>query len=133
MYQQSYSITIRDINYANHMDHLSLLNYLHETRIRFLRDIGYDECNVDGFGSSMVVIDLQCNYKIECFYGEIIIVELSIANESLTRLNFLYKVYKSSKLLISESKISVAFLNSERKVIKIPQYLLDIIDSNGKI
>ena len=42
MYQQEYvSCQFSDINYANHMDHLALLNYLHETRVRFLREHGY--------------------------------------------------------------------------------------------
>lgn len=133
MYHQSYSITIRDINYANHMDHLSLLNYLHETRIRFLRDLGYNEHDVDGFGSRIVVINLQCSYKVECFYGDIITVELSIKDDGFTKLNFLYKVYSQKKLLISESEITVTFINRRKNVIKIPQYLVDIINSRSKI
>ena len=48
MYQEQYFLTIRDINYGNHMDHLALLNYLHETRVRFLRKSGYSEIDVDG-------------------------------------------------------------------------------------
>ena len=45
------SVVNSDINYANHMDHLALLNYLHETRVRLLREHGYSELDVDGKGS----------------------------------------------------------------------------------
>ncbi len=64
---EQFTLSIRDINYGQHMDHLALLGYLHETRIRYLKKLGYAENNVDGLGSSLVVINLECAYKHECF------------------------------------------------------------------
>ena len=92
MYNQKYNLTIRDINYANHMDHLALLNYLHETRVRFLRSLGYSELDVDGNGSGLVVADLQCSYRKECFYGEEIDVLLQLELKSPTRLVLNYTI-----------------------------------------
>ena len=99
MYQQEYQLSIRDINYANHMDHLALLNYLHETRVRFLREHGYSELDVDGKGSGLVVADLQCSYRRECFYGDKIRIVLTLKVLSPTRLILLYAIYKDDDTL----------------------------------
>lgn len=129
MYQQNYQLSIRDINYANHMDHLALLNYLHETRVRFLREHGYSELDVDGNGSGLVVADLQCSYRRECFYGDIIRVELALKVLSPTRLILLYSIYKDGGVLVANAEIRVAFLNAERKIIAIPDYLVNLANS----
>jgi YbgC/YbaW family acyl-CoA thioester hydrolase len=110
MYSEQFKLSIRDINYANHLDHLALLNYLHETRVRFLRSHGYTELDVDGQGSGLVVAELNCNYRAECFYGDEIEVQLSLELISPTRLVFHYTLYK-------------AFLNLQHKVIAVPNYL----------
>ena len=125
MYQQTYKLTIRDMNYANHLDHLSLLNYLHETRVRLLREYGYNEINADGNGGGLIVINLQCNYRKEGFYGDEILVTLTMQKVSATRLNLHYEIQKlnENSALMATSDIIVVFLNSERKVIAIPVYL----------
>ncbi|MBX9598505.1 MAG: acyl-CoA thioesterase [Burkholderiales bacterium] len=126
MYQQNYQLSIRDINYANHMDHLALLNYLHETRVRFLREHGYSELDVDGKGSGLVVADLQCSYRRECFYGDTISVSMQLKVISPTRLILLYTIHKDDGVLVASAEIRVAFINSVRKVIAIPEYLVSI-------
>ena len=45
-----------------------MLGYLHETRVRFLRSLGdFNELNM---GSGLVVAELNCLYKSECFYSD---------------------------------------------------------------
>jgi len=126
MFEQIYNLTIRDINYANHMDHLSILNYLHETRVRFFRSLGYSELDVDGNGSGLVVAELNCLYKNEGFYGDKIIVSLSMEVISPTKLVFNYIVCNQENKILVTSKIRVAFLNAHKKIILIPDYLLVI-------
>lgn len=123
MYSEKFKLTIRDINYANHMDHLSLLNYLHETRVRFLRQHGYSELDVDGQGSGLVVADLHCRYRRECFYGDEIEVQLALELTSPTRLIFQYGIYKENNILVAQASIQVAFLNAGHKIIVVPNYL----------
>lgn len=123
MYSEKFKLSIRDINYANHLDHLALLNYLHETRVRFLRSQGYTELDVDGLGSGLVVAELNCNYRAECFYGDEIEVQLSLELISPTRLVFHYTLYKANRVLVATARIRVAFLNMHHKVIAVPNYL----------
>lgn len=126
MYQQVYNLTIRDINYANHMDHLSILNYLHETRVRFFRSLGYSELDVDGYGSGLVVAELNCLYKNEGFYGDQITVKMELELLSITKLIFKYEIFNQQDKVLIVSKIRVAFLNKEHKIIPIPNYLQEL-------
>lgn len=123
MFSQKFNLSIRDINYANHMDHLALLNYLHEVRVRFLRSQGYSELDVDGQGSGLVVASLSCNYRKECFYGEEIEVRLELQQQSKTRLAIVYTVVKEGNVIVANAEIRVAFLSKARKIITIPEYL----------
>jgi len=126
MYQEQYRLTIRDINYGNHMDHLALLNYLHETRVRFLRKNGYSEIDVDGEGSGLVVAELHCNYRKECFYGEEITVTMGL--ELLTPMKLLinYQITKNIGEEVANAIIRLAFISKNRKVIVVPEWLQDM-------
>lgn len=119
MHCEQFTVLIRDINYGQHLDHLSLLGYLHETRVRYLKQIGLAENNVDGHGSMLVVTNLVCNYKQECYYGETINVHLELFKESELRLVFKYKIIRNDKI-VATAEISTAFINSNHKLIKIP-------------
>ena len=123
-FKQSYTIGIRDINYGRHMDHLALLNYLHETRVRLLRSIKVSELDVDNQGSGLVVTELNCKYRKECFYGDLIDVEVYLQKISGTRLNFVYQVSRD-RVIVASSIITTAFISLAKKVIPIPQILLE--------
>lgn len=129
VYTQKFQLSIRDINYANHMDHLALLNYLHETRVRFLREHGYSELDVDGNGSGLVVVNLQCSYRKECFYGDLLTVNMTLHVLSPTKLQFKYQIYNND-VLSADSEILVVFLNKNKKIIPIPEYLINIATMN---
>lgn len=123
MFEQQFTILIRDINYGQHLDHLSLLGYLHETRVRYLKSIGCTETNIDGHGSALIVSNLTCNYKSECFYGDVINVQLTLHKESEVRLVFKYTVTKHNKT-VATAEITVAFLDTKHKLIKVPHHLI---------
>ena len=119
MFNEQFSVSIRDISYGKHLDHLSLLGYLHETRVRYLKSIGCTEDNIDGVGSTLIVSDLMCNYKKECFYGDIINVKLEIHKISKIRVMFKYFVTHDNKM-VATAEITVAFINAAHKLIKTP-------------
>lgn len=126
-YKTSFNLTVRDINYGQHMDHLALLNYLHEARVRCLFSIGCSELNVDGQNSGLVVTELNCKYRRECFYGEQIDITIHLEVLSSTRLNFIYLISKANpSVTIANSVITTAFLNTEHKIISIPDNLLKL-------
>ena len=123
MCNEQFIIQIRDINYGQHLDHLALLGYLHETRVRYLKSIGCTETNIDGKNSSLITSKLTCNYKKECFYGDIINIQLDLHKESELRLIFKYIVTSNDKIAAT-AEITVAFLDANHKLIKVPNNLI---------
>ncbi len=122
-FSQTYTISVRDINYGQHMDHLALLNYLHETRVRYLLSLGVSELNTDGQNSGLVVSELNCKYRKECFYGDLIEITLYLEQPSSTRLNFVYQILRSNTI-IADAVITTAFISTAHKVIPVPANLL---------
>ncbi len=123
MFSQQFTILIRDINYGQHLDHLALLGYLHETRVRYLKHIGYAENNIDGHGGTLIISNLTCSYKQECLYGDVINVELETYKESALRLVFKYKITRDNKT-VANAEITAAFIDSNKKLIKVPENIL---------
>lgn len=124
MFKQKFVLTIRDINYANHMDHLALLGYIHETRVRFLRSLGnFNELDIDGKGSGLVVAELSCQYRSECFYGDEIEIIQELDLISPARLLMKYTVYKKDDVVVATAKIRVAIIGRQRKVIAVPEHI----------
>lgn len=119
MYKTNFVVTIRDINYGQHLDHLSLLGYLHETRVRYLKLLGRSEDNVDGLGSCLIVANINCNYKKECFYNDVLDVELELVRESELRLILRY-IVKRDCIVVATADITIAFIGINKKLVKVP-------------
>ena len=56
-------VGISDVNYAKHLDSISMVNILHEARLQFLASLGFTESNIYGLG--LVVTDLAENNQSE--------------------------------------------------------------------
>lgn len=61
-------VRVSDINYGNHVGNDSLVSFLHEARVQFLRDMGYTEFDIEGLG--LIQADLMIRYKNEAFLGD---------------------------------------------------------------
>lgn len=122
MFTTQFTVSIREINYGNHLDHAWLIGYLHEARVQYIRSNGYNEGNIDGIGSHLVVVELNCKYKKEAFYGDKLTVRVHTIKKSDLRLIFVYIVTRD-KDIIATAEITVAFININNKPIKIPRYL----------
>lgn len=122
MFTTQFTVSIREINYANHLDHMELIGYLHEARVQYIRSMGFSEGDVDGHGSHLVVVELNCKYKKEAFYGNVLKIQVSTKQKSDLRLVFHYTIIRNNEV-IAVSEITVVFIGINNKPIKIPGYL----------
>ena len=77
-------VRVGDLNYGNHVGNDSILSIIHEARMQFLRNYGYDEMNAAGV--SLIMADVMIAYKGESFYGDNLSVKLYA--EELTEYSF---------------------------------------------
>jgi acyl-CoA thioesterase FadM len=121
-------IRITDINYGGHLGNDSLLSIVHEARVKFLNHLGYSESNVEGVG--IIMIDAGVQYKSEGFYGDNLLIEMSVNDFSGIGCDFIYRIAnKESKKEIALAKTGIVFFDYEkRKTASVPSAFRNMIE-----
>ena len=113
-------IRVADINYGGHLGNDSLLSIIQEARVQFLNSIGSTELNF--FGVAMIMSDVAVVYKSEGFYGELLKIEIAVAEISRVGFELLYKVseLKANREVAIAKTGMVSFDYKNRKVVSVP-------------
>lgn len=112
-------IRITDLNYGGHLGNDSMLSILHETRVRFLKHLGYSEMNVAGIG--IIMADAAIQFKTEAFYGERLIIEIAVGDFSRVSFDIYYRVLSGTRE-VAIAKTGIVFYNYEaKKVAPVPE------------
>ena len=83
-------VSITDLNYGQHVGNQHILAYAHEARVRWLKQIGYNELGVGEVG--MIMADAAIQFKAEGFYGDILTIQLGISNMLPHALDLYYQI-----------------------------------------
>jgi len=114
LFRTEIPIRITEINYGGHLGNDSLLSIIHEARVRFLNHLGYSESNVEGTG--IIMIDSAIQYKSEGFYGDELLVEITVNDFTRIGCDFVYRLSnKKTSKEIALAKTGIVFFNYEIK------------------
>jgi len=124
-------VRITDLNYGNHLGHDSLVSILHEVRARFFRHFGMEESDVDGVG--ILLTDLAVQYKAEVFYGQVLRVEVAVADVAAHGCDIIYRVTDcDSNRLTALAKTGIAFFDYGAKTIAgVPTRFLTAVEATN--
>lgn len=113
-------IRITDINYGGHLGNDSLLSIVHEARVKFLSHLNYSEANVEDLG--VIMIDAGIQYKSEGFYGDVLLIEVAVAEFTGIGCDFIYRITnKESTKEIALAKTGIVFFDyQKRKTAPVP-------------
>jgi len=114
-------VRISDINYGGHLGNDAVLSLLHEARVRFLRQSGYTEQNIEGVG--IIMADVVIVYKAEGFYGDILNAEVTVTNIEATGCDIFYRLSKKEDgTEVAVAKTGIVFFDYEhRKPVRTPR------------
>jgi acyl-CoA thioester hydrolase len=114
-------VRITDINYGNHLGNDSLLSLIHESRVRYLQNIGLSELDAGGCG--IIMVDSVIIYTSEIQYGDKLIFNVSVDEFTDTGCDFYYKIIseKNSKDAAAAKTGIVFFDYSKKKVSHVPE------------
>ncbi|HRO45679.1 thioesterase family protein [Agriterribacter sp.] len=116
-------IRITDINYGGHAGNDSMLSIIHEARMQFLQQQGYDETNFAGVG--LIMSDVAIEFKKELFYGDA--VHIAVTATAFERVSFdiLYKLNTTRNgkdITVAAAKTGmVCFDYTTKKITSVPE------------
>ncbi|RAU17817.1 thioesterase [Nitrincola tibetensis] len=126
-------IRISDINYGGHLSNDALLSIIHESRIRFLNQLGYGELDIEGLG--LILTDSAIIYKAEGFHRDVIQVDISVGDFNKYGCDFYYLLTnRKTAVEIAHAKTGVVFFDyTARKVSLLPDAFKDrVLKDAGK-
>lgn len=115
-------VRITDLNYGGHAGNDTILTFIHEARIQFLKSKGYSELDLGGAG--LIMNDVMIEFKNEVFYGDVITA--SVAAGEFTKYGFdlfynLETTREGKTLLVAKAKTGmVCFDYQNRKIVSVP-------------
>ena len=114
-------VRIADVNYGRHLGHDAILAFAHEARLRFLKQHGFCEADVDGVG--MIMLDAVVVYKSQAFHGEVLKVEVAAADFGSCGCDFLYRMTeKAGGREVARVKTGLAFFDyAANRVARMPE------------
>lgn len=122
-------VRVDDINYGNHLDNARLVSFLHETRVRFFRELGADEGNLGDGETGIVMGDLSVNYKAEVFYGNELAVECEIDEIESMSFRMFYRIRNNGALSALAETGIVGFNYKKRSIAEIPDSFIQSLNS----
>lgn len=121
-------LRVSDINYGGHLGNDSVLSIFQEARIRFLKQFGYSEIDIEG--SSIIMTDTAVQYKSQGYYGDILIVELTVDDIQKVGCDFYYRtINKLSGKEVAVGKTGIAFFDYHKnKITSVPEKFIKLIE-----
>jgi YbgC/YbaW family acyl-CoA thioester hydrolase len=132
LFRTELTVRINDLNYGAHVGNDNLLTLLAQARIDWYRWHGFaDEKSFEG-SVGHVIADVLVLYKAEAFLGDVLVIEIAVADVGRANFDFLYRVsQKGSGQEVARAKTGmVCFDFTTRKVAAIPSALRKIIASH---
>ena len=117
-FQTQLELRIYDMNYGAHMGNDSVLSIIHESRVRFLASLSLKER--DFYGFSLLMADSAIVYKKEAFYGDKLIIQISVSEIYNYGFELFYLITnKTSGTEIARVKTGMVCYNRIKKKIEI--------------
>ena len=118
-------VRITDINYGNHTGNHAFIEIIHEARMKWLRQFGYTELDIEGSG--LIMSDLAIEFLKESFYGDIIEVKIGAGEMGRASFELFYQLQtqrNNETILLAKAKTGMVCYDYEAgKVVSVPEKL----------
>lgn len=99
-------------------------------RNEFFRDLGLPYRGIEGRGLHLPVSETFCKFVSPARYDDLLEIETRIDPKVRAGLKFDYQIYKEEgNILIARGYTKHAFVNSEGRVVRPPDYVAELIAS----
>ena len=113
LFRMERTVGLSDINYAKHLDSVSMVKILHEARLQFLASLGFTEANVYGLG--LVVTDLSVDYISESFANDRLIIDVGVSKFTRHGFDIGFKVSnKALETIVCNGNFGLVFFDFDK-------------------
>ena len=121
-------VRIDDINFANHLCHSKFTNIIHNARVLFLKKHGLSESNCFGYG--LVMLNLNIDYVSQCFFDDLLEINLGIDRLEKATVLFSYSIFNhTTNKPAARATTLMGFLDIEKEKLKrIPTEFSSLVD-----
>jgi len=126
LFTHNINVRIDDLNFGNHLCHTKFLNLIHNARALFLKIHNLSEINC--FDSQLIMLNLNIKYISQCFFNDLLEINLTIGNLDKASFSFSYLIVnKTSNKLAAEANTVMGFVDIKRgKLKRIPIQFLNL-------
>ena len=115
-------INYHDTDAIGIVHHGAYLNFLEETRTKFLEEKGIEVNDMHAKGEYFVVKAFKASYKAPAHYGDVIVCNTEISKITSAQIYFSQIILdKSNKQILVESEIILVVVNKDLKPILLPE------------
>ena len=122
------AVGISDLNYARHLDSVSMVRIVHEARLQFLADLGFTEANI--FGLGMVVTDLAVDYQSESFANDVLNIEVGVGRFNRYGCDICFQITNTAlDRVVCNAKTGVVFFDFDNhKIALVPKAFREMLE-----
>jgi len=91
----TYTISISDINYGNHMGNDRFLSLAHEVRLRYLSSLGQSE--LDFYGTQLILSEAHLKFKRQVYHGDELNISVKVTEKKQVSFTISYTVTRLNK------------------------------------
>jgi len=118
-------VRVDDMNYGGHMDNARFVSFLHEARVRFLKELGASESDLGDGCTGIVMGDLAVNYRAEVFHGAELTIRCGIDEIGPRGFRVFYRVENAGVLSALAETGIIGFDYGKRTIAKIPAAFIE--------
>lgn len=130
MIKSEYQIRVRydEVDKMGYLYHGNYAKYFHVGRTELLRKLGLNDAEMEKKNIILPVSEMNTKFIKPVYYDEIITIVSYLKEISGARLSFFYQIFNQNKELATQADMTIALVdNTTGKLIRIPQYIYDII------
>jgi acyl-CoA thioester hydrolase len=99
--------------------HSNYIRWMEESRVDFLRQIGWDYARLESEGIISPVVSVSCKYKQSTTFADTVKIKVSIEEYSAVKLKLKYLMTNEKNELVCEGNSEHCFVNSNGRIIMI--------------
>ena len=107
--------------------------YFEVARVELFRTLGISYDEIERRGIFLPVSEYKIKYLKPGLYDQLLEIHTYIKKIPAVKIEFEYEIYNEDKVKITEASTTLFFLDAEtNKIVRCPDFLLDLINKNWK-